>query len=164
MTSWRDVIKVHPAAELFPLMSPQELRGLGKDIDLNGLTSPIVLWRDQSGIISLLDGRSRLDAIEMEGSTFTLGEYGDLQCDGLDDLPQREISADDELDPYDYVISANIYRRHLTAQQRGELVEAVIKAKPDRSDRAIAAQIKVADNGRQGQGSTVHNWTVGRAD
>ena len=30
--SWRDVLKVHPAAELFPLMSDAELKELGEDI------------------------------------------------------------------------------------------------------------------------------------
>jgi len=30
--SWRDVLSVHPAAELFPQMSADELRELGEDI------------------------------------------------------------------------------------------------------------------------------------
>ncbi len=42
--SWRDVLPVHPAADLFPLMSHDELLELGKDIKKNGLESPIVLW------------------------------------------------------------------------------------------------------------------------
>ena len=29
---WRDVLQIHPAAELFPLMTPDELRALGEDI------------------------------------------------------------------------------------------------------------------------------------
>jgi hypothetical protein len=43
--SWRDVLPIHPATELFPRMSDDELRALGEDIIKNGLTSPIVLWR-----------------------------------------------------------------------------------------------------------------------
>jgi hypothetical protein len=35
--SWRDVQPIHPAAELFPLMAPDELRALGEDIKKNGL-------------------------------------------------------------------------------------------------------------------------------
>ena len=35
--SWRDVIKVHPATDLFPMMSPDELKALGEDIRQNGL-------------------------------------------------------------------------------------------------------------------------------
>jgi hypothetical protein len=40
MPSWRDVLKVHPVCELFLLMSPDELRALGDDIEKNGLKSP----------------------------------------------------------------------------------------------------------------------------
>jgi hypothetical protein len=42
--SWRDVLPIQSAADLFPLMSESELRELGEDIKKNGLRSPIVLW------------------------------------------------------------------------------------------------------------------------
>jgi hypothetical protein len=48
-------------------------------------------------------------------------------------------------DPYDYVVSANIHRRHLTTAQRGELIAALLKAKPERSDRATAKIAQVSD-------------------
>ena len=35
--SWRDAIPIHPAADLLPLMSPDELRELADDIKKNGL-------------------------------------------------------------------------------------------------------------------------------
>jgi hypothetical protein len=41
--SWRDVLPIHPAAELFPLMSPGELRALGEDIKTNKLHEPVAL-------------------------------------------------------------------------------------------------------------------------
>src|SRR5262245_56294019 len=64
--TWRDILPIHPAAELFPLMSPDELRELGEDIVKNGLTSPIVLWQgDRKSPVCLLDGRNRLDALEL---------------------------------------------------------------------------------------------------
>jgi hypothetical protein len=53
--SWRDVLPIHPAAELFPRMSADELRVLGKDIKTNGLTSPIVVWSDGKSPTHLLD-------------------------------------------------------------------------------------------------------------
>ena len=31
--SWRDTLEIHPAAELFPPMSPDELKALGEDIN-----------------------------------------------------------------------------------------------------------------------------------
>jgi hypothetical protein len=43
-TSWRDVIEVHPAADLFPMMAPDDLRALGENIKKNGLGVPLVLW------------------------------------------------------------------------------------------------------------------------
>jgi integrase len=45
--SWREVIKIHPAADLFPLMSPEELRVLGNDIKANGMHQPPVFAKVQ---------------------------------------------------------------------------------------------------------------------
>ena len=39
--SWRDQYKVHPAADVFPMMSDEELEALGDDIKKNGLRQPI---------------------------------------------------------------------------------------------------------------------------
>jgi hypothetical protein len=66
--SWRDVLRVHPAAELFPSMSTDELRALGEDIKKNGLREGVAIIDDQ-----LLDGRSRLDAMETVGIKLTTG-------------------------------------------------------------------------------------------
>src|SRR5262249_6157012 len=71
--SWRDVLSVHPAADLFPMMSADELKALGEDIKKNGLHSPITLWysgsndKSKRGDLYLLDGRNRLDAMEAAG-------------------------------------------------------------------------------------------------
>ena len=43
-TSWRDQINVHPAADLFPMMTPDELKALGEDIKKNGLAVPVMMW------------------------------------------------------------------------------------------------------------------------
>src|SRR5262249_58730378 len=65
--SWRDTLPIHPAAALFPRMSSDELRELGKDIRKNGLRSSIALWQPDKGASALLlDGISRLDAVELE--------------------------------------------------------------------------------------------------
>jgi hypothetical protein len=45
-------------------------------------------------------------------------------------------------DPYAYVLSANIHRRHLTAEQKNELIGKLLKARPEMSDRHIAAIAK----------------------
>src|SRR5262245_47906488 len=80
MKSWRDVLKVHPAAELFPLMSEAELRELGEDIKKTGLKMPLTVWSPDKKLnpdfisartvpptCELLDGRNRLDALELIG-------------------------------------------------------------------------------------------------
>ena len=68
--NWRDHLPVHLAAELFPLMSEAELRELGEDIKKTRLRNPVDLWRDADGKVYLLDGRNRLDAMEMVGISF----------------------------------------------------------------------------------------------
>jgi len=130
--SWREFLPIHPAAEMFPLMAPDELRALGEDIKKNGLTSPIVLWQgDHGSPLYLLDGRNRLDAIEPG-------------IDGPDLAPNKVIALAKSVDPYAYVISANIHRRHLTADQRRELIAKLIKATPEKSDRQIAKTVKAS--------------------
>src|SRR5947199_9810340 len=52
------------------------------------------------------------------------------------------IASCDELecgrDPYDLVLSLNVHRRHLTNEQKRDLIAKVLKAKPELSDRQIA--------------------------
>lgn len=89
----------HPAAEIFPMMSDEELHGLAEDIREHGLVEP--LWRIRVNERWLvLDGRNRLKAclslgVEVYWETFE----GD--------------------DPVGFVVSRNLHRRHLNASQRG---------------------------------------------
>jgi hypothetical protein len=160
--SWRKVLPVHPAAELFPLMSEAELRELGEDIKKNGLNSPIHLWTpgdfaEKDSPVYLLDGRNRLDAMELVGHQphvwlqesirrfnrrFSTSELRTTFHYGSN---RNRNSPGGVTDPYDYVISANIQRRHLTAEQRRELIASVLKAKPEQSNRQIAKQVKADD-------------------
>src|SRR5438046_8328304 len=41
LMSWRNVLKIHPAADLFPMMTADELKALGEDIKKNGLRVPV---------------------------------------------------------------------------------------------------------------------------
>jgi hypothetical protein len=159
-------------------MSESELRELGEDIKKNGLRSAIVLWSpgdqlDKSAKIFLLDGRNRLDAMELVGlETVTVDKDGKLSENFLGGrshtssgqrvfLHLYELSAylnlalgrragglskekrEPDIDPYAFVLSANIHRRHLTAEQKRELIERLLKAQPQSSDRTIAKQTKV---------------------
>jgi ParB-like chromosome segregation protein Spo0J len=108
---WRDQ-KVHPAADVFPMMSDEELAELGEDIKEKGLLAPVVFWEDDDGNEFLLDGRNRLEAMDRAGVEFNLHADATYDC----------------TDPVAYVISANIHRRHLTKQKRADLIVAAIKA------------------------------------
>jgi hypothetical protein len=90
------------------MMSDAELEELGKDIQANGLQSPLVVWNDL-----LLDGRNRLEAMERAEIEVLPGLWAELSlCN----------------DPVAFVISANIHRRHLTKAQQADLIVAAIKA------------------------------------
>jgi hypothetical protein len=220
MTSWRDLIKVHPAADTFPMMDEPELRVLGEDIKANGLTSPITLWCPQEGYgycsgsrryvidgpFLLLDGRNRLDAMELVGIPVVLPKYSQKIIDTLatgcgdeeleefkkdnPDWTEQEIadfigpasaeklqhykdarkfdyenihykllfekitpapkhrvpkSYDVGADPVAYVISANIHRRHLSTEDRKRIAVVLLKANPQRSNRAIADEVQLDD-------------------
>jgi len=134
---WRDHIKVHPAADLFPMMSEPQLRELGEDIKKNKQRVQVIFWipsgrcRASGGPEMLIDGRNRLDAMEMVGLPV-------FDKNGVQAFNWRYM----EGDPYDLVLSLNINRRHLDEEERRDLIAKVIKAKPEASDRAIAKQVK----------------------
>jgi ParB-like chromosome segregation protein Spo0J len=145
---WRDHLDVHPAAELFPLMSEAELQELAEDIKKNGLSAPIVLWHpDGDGKPSLIDGRNRLDALAPLG-LLVFDENGRLvrlafkkrqnDCHPI-------TFADQSCDPYALALSLNVHRRHLTNEQKRELIGKVLKAKPEASNVAIAKAVKADD-------------------
>jgi hypothetical protein len=141
--SWRDTLPIHPAAELFPRMSEAELVALGKDIRKHGLTSSIAVWSDGKSPQQLLDGRSRLDAIEIEIGPAIVGPPSVMA--GKDFLAiNKVIVLDRSVDPYAFAISANIHRRHLTVEQKHELIAKLIKATPEKSDRQIAGTVKAS--------------------
>jgi hypothetical protein len=147
--SWRDVLAVHPAADLLPLMSPDELRELGEDIRARGLLVPIVLYRDRNDDLSLLDGRNRLDAMARAGIEFEVKEtppFGwGVTGRGVFNPAGNTVTLVEDVDPYAFVISANINRRHLTAEQKRALIADLLKATPEKSNRQIAETVKADD-------------------
>jgi hypothetical protein len=65
-----------------------------------------------------------------------------------------------EIEPFDYAISANIHRRHLTAEDKRRLIAEILKAKPEQSNRQIAETVK-ADHKTVG---TVRTEMEGRGE
>jgi hypothetical protein len=147
--SWRDVLKVHPAAELFPLMSVEELKVLGEDIKANGVTAPLALFLSGDAPPMLLDGRNRLDAMEAVGvdvaSAISRWAGGHtLEVHGLPAQWVGCVHIHNDRDPYAYVISANVHRRHLTPEQKRDLIAKLIDLQPEKSDREISRQVKAS--------------------
>jgi ParB-like nuclease domain len=114
-------LKFHPAAEIFPLMEGAEFDELVADIKTYGLRQPIALLGEK-----ILDGRNRYRACIAAGYK----PYGH---------DFRKLPA---VDPVAYVISANIHRRHLTAEQKRDLITKLLKADPEKSDREIGRLTK----------------------
>jgi ParB-like nuclease domain len=88
-------MKVHPAADVFPMMSEEELADLAQDIKTNGQMLPIIVDKDNL----LIDGRNRLAACK------------------LAEIEPRFESLNGH-DPLAYIASANLKRRNLTKGQQ----------------------------------------------
>ena len=86
--------EVHPFANIFPMFGEGELVELQADIEKNGLAEPVVLYMGK-----ILNGRNRAKV-----------------CEVLGIMPQTvEYTSND---PFAYVVSKNLHRRHLTTSQR----------------------------------------------
>lgn len=96
----------HPAAEIFPLASEDQFSKLVADIREHGLIEPIALYQGR-----ILDGRNRYQA-----------------CLQLGVEPRFEKARLGEQTPIEYVLSKNLYRRHLTAPQRAALAIDLLPA------------------------------------
>jgi transposase-like protein len=131
--SWRDVLKIHSACELLPPLPPDELKALGEDIKKNRLQERAKVTRQGDDFV-LIDGRSRLDAIEAVGLPIKVFEGTTLNNKFFEVV--TEIG-----DPLDYVWSLNFRRRHLSDEQKRDVIAAFIKAKPERSNRQIAKRL-----------------------
>ena len=98
--------EAHPAAELYPLMTEEELIDLAADIEAKGVLEPVTLYQGR-----LLDGRNRCLAWERLGNPPLKGKPVNLG----------------DLTPTEWVISKNSKRRHLT---KGQLASIGAKATP----------------------------------
>ena len=161
--SWRDRIEIHPAADLFPLMAhmdPAGLQAMADFIAKNPMQVPDLMpvihaellnpdyssFNQMKWKFSLLDGRNELDAMELAGIKFTLRQdktappstprwYLDVSREGVVFSNPLEI---EQGDPWEYVRRANIERRMLDRTGKRELITVLLKATPEKSDRAIA--------------------------
>jgi hypothetical protein len=85
----------------------------------------------------VLDGRNRIAAMQRVGLRF----YDNNKLI----LTTEAIEHHAEFDPCAYVVSANLHRRHLTAEDKRKVIAGLLKADPTRSNSAIAKLAKVSD-------------------
>ena len=119
--------KHHPCSELFPMMSGKQLQELADDIGANGLLTPIML--DAAG--QIIDGRHRERACEIAGIT-----------------PKYEVFGGSDEEILKYVLSQNLYRRHLTESHRA----------------MIAAEITTQGSGKKKSGGPIGPLEVTNSD
>lgn len=124
--SWRDVLRIHPAAEVFPMMGEDELLELAKDIKVNTLQNPVSVWEQltpEGPVTYLLDGRNRLDAMELARIP-VLNEEGTSLQDHLVDATSSMSS----FTAGAVVVALNVRRRHLNASQRAKMAAKALLA------------------------------------
>jgi hypothetical protein len=165
---WRDKLAIHPAAAVWPLVSLEERQMWAADIKQRGLREKIeIIWTD--GVPEIIDGVNRLDALELSGeqifvskhSRFQYTEPGkssprtsrrhqeaeaaDTDPTGLspDFFQSAPWYADD--DPWHYARTKNALRRHLTREQKREVIAGTLKAHPEWSNLRIAKFAKADD-------------------
>jgi DNA-binding Lrp family transcriptional regulator len=145
---WRAHLKVHPAAELFPLMSQDELQALAEDILKNGLRQNIIFCGDPvRGLdgCQLIDGRNRLDALALLGFVGVTDDGGLIVTKSCTKNGEWVSSTHQPFsyylkgeDPYTLALSHNVHRRHLSPELRRRAIDAMLKLDPNKSDRQIA--------------------------
>jgi hypothetical protein len=120
----------HELANAFPLMEGVEFDALVADIKAHGLHNPITLFEDK-----ILEGRNRDRACHIAG------------------VNPRYVTLPADCSPVDFVISANLKRRHLTESQRGMIAVKLatmikggggIQAETNRSRDPLVSQADAA--------------------
>jgi DNA-binding Lrp family transcriptional regulator len=135
-------LQFHPLADLFPLMEGEDFDALVTDIAANGLREKIDLYQGK-----IVEGRNRYLALQRLGidpsaepsKYFRKAIYAHTVGGEIDPHEQNN---DDRVRAY--VISKNIHRRHLTAEQKRDLVAKLLKATPEKSNRQIAKAVGVS--------------------
>ena len=110
---------VHELCRMFPPLEGEEFDALIEDIRRHGQREAGTMFE-----CKILDGLHRYRACQVLRIPFLARVY-------------------DGDDPLAFVISANIRRRHLTREQKCELIERLLSVDPARSDRSIARNVGV---------------------
>ncbi len=135
-------MEAHDISSLFPLMSDEELRALTEDIRKNGLLEPIEVYEGK-----ILDGRNRLKACQLAG------------------VEARFVDWKGAGSPVAYVVSKNLYRRHLTSDQRATIAVDMLPHLEEEAKKRQAEGVKLGGRGHKKENSVVPGTTefIGRS-
>lgn len=95
-------MKVHKLAEVFPTMPPEQYEAFRKDVETQGVLTPIVVYKGE-----IIDGRHRWAASREVGR----------ECPTVEWEPTSTSPADIDMELWDYLVSLNAHRRHLDKSQ-----------------------------------------------
>lgn len=127
-------IKISPELETVQKLMPisqEDYDRLKKSIERDGkIREPLKGYQDKVGNFFLLSGWTRLKIASELGFKVVPVDY----IEGLDTKERRE----------SFAISENLDRRHLTTEQKRELVKYFLKLNPEKSDREISKQTGVS--------------------
>jgi ParB-like chromosome segregation protein Spo0J len=143
-------MKIHPLAEMLPYLRKAQFTDLVGDIKANGVQIPVLVNKAKDTII---DGRSRWMAAHDAGIK-------------SDDIPLEVFKGKDEDIPT-IILSRNLFRRHLTEDQRIMLVvkirgKSVVEEAAARKSGALTGAFKKGKNGN-GKGGTAVEQLAGEA-
>lgn len=119
----------NPPYQLFPDLADDQYQDLKRDIAERGVMVPVEY--DDEG--NILDGHHRVRAhSELVDAGAELAPYPRIVREGWTETQKRE-----------HVRRLNILRRHLTQEQRRELIRDQVRETPERSNRQIAGALGV---------------------
>jgi ParB-like chromosome segregation protein Spo0J len=120
------IVYTCPFADVMPPLTPQDRSELKADIEANGITYPVIVSDTDEGI----DGLNRFEiAVELGLPVVPI-----KVLEGLSPERKREMAED-----------LNTHRRHLSREQKQDLIARRLKDDPTRSDNAIAKESGVSD-------------------
>ena len=124
-------LKVHPAANEFPMLCGDELAELVESVRSLGQTTPVVVDGD-----TLLEGRNRALAVEI------LKQEGhDIGLKSIQWEPTPECPT-----PSAYIGAVNLCRRHLTDDQRAMIAARLVPhIEREQAERQTLSRIKVGE-------------------
>ncbi len=128
-------IEFHYAANIFPMMTVNEIESLKQDISKNGLREPIWLYDGK-----IIDGRNRYIACLETGTNPIFRNY--------------EGSEDNLLD---FVISLNLHRRHLNTSQKACLAVEILPELEKRTKEILSKKMSAIRKGNTEDSAKMQN-------